>query len=275
MVPSEFGGWQEDGGLAAGDPAHPDPIERHSPVPYYLQLKAILQDLIERGGLKAGDPIPSETNLSTTYGLSRTAIRNALDLLEREGRVRRSKGKRTVVSRRIPWDFQLVHVGVYRDFVEPYRIRAVLHSGLHPADGKTMQALDLVEARPVLHVHALYDAPVPTGSAAAVVRVQMVTDASPTVQRIVDAGKLPEFEVGGASLLMQLIERYRVELAYSLTSVTPAACAKKDAELLGIRERSVVLRVNSVGHDPRSRPIVTYQSTPHTDFARLRFVVRY
>jgi GntR family transcriptional regulator len=261
--------------LAAGESAQPDPIDRHSPVPYYLQLRAILQDLIERGGLRAGDPLPSETELGVTYGLSRTVIRSALDLLEHEGRVRRAKGKRTVVSRRIPWDFQLVQTGAYRDFAEPYRIRAVLYEAVQPADRATMQALDLVDARPVLNVHALYEAPEPSKSAAALMRLQVVTDASPTIQRIVDAGKLPEFEVGGASLLMQLIERYKVELAYSLTTVAPVTCPRKDARLLGIRDRSVVLRVSAVGHDPRSRPILAFQATPHTDHARLRFVVRY
>ena len=81
--------------------------------------------------------------------------------------------------------------------------------------------------------------------------------------------------LGGVGKNLPAAQRYKVELAYSLTTVAPVTCPRNDARLLGIRDRSVVLRVSAVGHDPRSRPILAFQATPHTDHARLRFVVRY
>ena len=121
----------------------PDPIDRQHGVSYYLQLKAILEDFIDKDHLKPGDPIPSEAELSRTYLLSRTAIRNALNQLQLEGRVHRVRGKRTVVSRRIPWDIQLEQKTDYRSFAEPSRLREALENTVVLGGPETMQALHL------------------------------------------------------------------------------------------------------------------------------------
>src|SRR4030081_1073872 len=127
--------------MALLDGLPPDSIDRDSDVPYYLQLRAILEAFIDRNQLKPGAPLPSEAELSRTYRLSRTAIRNALTQLELAGRIRRARGRRPVVAHRIPWDFQLEYRTPYREYVEPYHIREVMSNRFTKPGPEAMQAL--------------------------------------------------------------------------------------------------------------------------------------
>jgi len=72
-------------------------INRRSPLPLYRQLAEILQGKIENLEYPPGAKIPSEPSLVKTYGVGRPTIRQALDLLVREGVVEKKKGAGTYV----------------------------------------------------------------------------------------------------------------------------------------------------------------------------------
>src|SRR3979411_48879 len=146
--------------MALLDGLPPDSIDRDSDVPYYLQLRAILEAFIDRNHLKAGSPLPSEAELSRTYRLSRTAIRNALSQLELAGRIQRAKGRRPLVARRIPWDFQLEYRTEYREYIEPYRIREVMSNRYAKAGAMPARALGIRPSQQVLEVVASYESKV-------------------------------------------------------------------------------------------------------------------
>jgi GntR family transcriptional regulator len=65
--------------------------------PRYLQVAEQLRARIERGELKPGDPLPSETELAATSDLSRTSVRNAIRQLREWGLVRAEQGRGTFV----------------------------------------------------------------------------------------------------------------------------------------------------------------------------------
>ncbi len=67
-------------------------------IPKYFQLANILREKIENGEFPAQDVIPSERQLEEQYNLSRPTIRQAIDLLERQGYLYRVHGKGTFVS---------------------------------------------------------------------------------------------------------------------------------------------------------------------------------
>src|SRR5262245_26448858 len=50
-----------------------------------------LRGLIERSGLSLGDRLPAESKLAAQFAVSRMTVRKALDVLEREGLVRRER----------------------------------------------------------------------------------------------------------------------------------------------------------------------------------------
>lgn len=67
-------------------------------IPKYYQLANILRRQIEEGMFKSHENIPSERHLESQYNLSRPTIRQAIDLLERQGLLYRVHGKGTFVS---------------------------------------------------------------------------------------------------------------------------------------------------------------------------------
>lgn len=73
-------------------------IQKSHPLPYYAQLAEILRDEIRSGQLTPGDLLPSESELGEAHGISRTAVRQALDLLVGEGLVHKEKGRGTFVA---------------------------------------------------------------------------------------------------------------------------------------------------------------------------------
>ncbi len=57
-----------------------------------------LTDMIERGAMRAGDPLPSERELMERFGVGRPAVREALQSLERSGLVVIKHGDRARVA---------------------------------------------------------------------------------------------------------------------------------------------------------------------------------
>jgi len=73
-------------------------FKRHNGVPYYRQLADILHRQIQEGIFAAGEKLPSEKELSVTYGVNRHTVRQALSELVSRGLVYKQKGKGTFVS---------------------------------------------------------------------------------------------------------------------------------------------------------------------------------
>lgn len=76
-------------------------LERNNPKPLYQQLHDILVDAIDSGRWGPNEKIPSENNLSTTYGLSRMTVRAVLTDMVKEGLLYRVQGKGTFVAEKI------------------------------------------------------------------------------------------------------------------------------------------------------------------------------
>jgi GntR family transcriptional regulator len=73
-------------------------IDPNDFVPRYYQLANILRKQISDGELEAHQTIPSERQLEKLYSVSRTTIRQAIDLLVRQGYLYREQGRGTFVS---------------------------------------------------------------------------------------------------------------------------------------------------------------------------------
>jgi GntR family transcriptional regulator len=73
-------------------------IDHEGPVTPYRQLAAILKARIARGDWAEGRPIASETRLVQEYGIARTTVRRALDVLVEERVVWKVQGRGTYVG---------------------------------------------------------------------------------------------------------------------------------------------------------------------------------
>jgi len=76
----------------------PDIVDPNGFLPRYYQLANILRERISKGELAALEPIPSERQLEKDFSVSRTTIRQAIELLIRQGFLYREHGKGTFVS---------------------------------------------------------------------------------------------------------------------------------------------------------------------------------
>lgn len=70
--------------------------------PAYVQIADDIRQRILDGDLRAGDKLPTETDLMAEYGVSRIVIRSATDILKNEGLVTKQQGAGTFVRDRRP-----------------------------------------------------------------------------------------------------------------------------------------------------------------------------
>jgi GntR family transcriptional regulator of arabinose operon len=68
-------------------------INKQSTTPFYQQLAAIIRKQVLYSELKPGDKLPSENELVQQYQISRSSVRQAIDILAAEGLVERVHGK--------------------------------------------------------------------------------------------------------------------------------------------------------------------------------------
>ena len=68
-------------------------IEREIPVPLYYRLAEIVKEKILDAEFEIGDLIPTEAELKKEYGVSRITVRQAIDLLCKQGFLARERGK--------------------------------------------------------------------------------------------------------------------------------------------------------------------------------------
>ncbi len=93
------------------------------PTPLYVQLADLLRQHIEEGVLEPGVAIPSEPNLVKQYNVSRTTVRQALNMLASQNFIVKVQGKGTYVRQ----------PSVQQDLISLQTINEVLTSaGLSP-----------------------------------------------------------------------------------------------------------------------------------------------
>ena len=121
-------------------------IDFQSHIPYYLQLIELLKFQIQDGTWEPGDQIPPEQELCSTYGVSRTVVRQALRELEVDNMITRRKGKGTFVAKpKISEGLIQKLTGFYQDMVERglVPVTQVLHQRVIPATKMIAHYLDV------------------------------------------------------------------------------------------------------------------------------------
>jgi DNA-binding GntR family transcriptional regulator len=94
-------------------------IDRSSPVPFHFQLSELLEQEISENRWPRGLRLPSEAELCSHFGVSRSTVRQALGRLEQEGLIGREKGRGSYVAdtQRRSWLLQSAE-GLFQDETE-------------------------------------------------------------------------------------------------------------------------------------------------------------
>jgi len=121
-----------------------DSILARSPVPRYLQIAELLRQRIARGGWIAGMRVPSNEELMREFEVSRITVRQAVDVLARDGLLEARQGSGTFVTGEVRDDRWLRVETSLADLAEVYRdtkpelltlAEATVAPSLRPDDG--------------------------------------------------------------------------------------------------------------------------------------------
>lgn len=129
-------------------------LSHMSPVPLYTQIKEVLRSRIFNGTYQCHEQMPSESELTKIFGVSRITVRQALDHLQKEGLIFKIHGKGTYVSK--PKVFQ--NLGKLQGFGEAMSgmgyeiVSQVIGKKIVPVDKTVCLKLDVNEGELVYEI---------------------------------------------------------------------------------------------------------------------------
>jgi GntR family transcriptional regulator len=241
-------GQQASRGTSVVDREHRRPvsspgIDRASPIPLHLQIRAHLLHLIEVGELPAGHQIPTERALADRFGVSLAPVRQAVLDLAKEGYLVRARGKGTFVREQPV----LEDVAIVTSFTESMRAKGiepdirVLRQELTPAPTDVARGLQTRERRLVLLERlALVD-----GEPVALLAAYLSPARFPWLRGT---------PLDGRSLYGTLRERDGTTMAKAESILEVVRCTAQQAALLGVPAGTPFLRVEGITYDHRNEP---------------------
>jgi len=240
-----------------------DRIDRSSKLPLYYQLYEILRGSIVRGEWQPGDVIPPEPELIERYQVSRTTVRQVLDMLVNEGLIYRQQGRGTFVAH------PTVEQALVRiiSFTEDMRRRGVepgtevLSSGLIPAPQDIAEKLEIEPGEELAHLERLRLA---DGEPMSVEESHLVHRYCPDVLR----GNY------GANPLREALERdYGIRLVRAQQVIRAILLPPNLAPLLSIPPESALLYIERVSYSQQNIPVeflrIYYRGDRYTLYSEL------
>ncbi len=229
------------------------------------QVTAHLKERI-LGGAFAEGRIPSETELATELGVSRTTVRDALSRLDHEGIIYRKQGAGTFVNEPgLQIKSRLEEIWSYEQVLQDHgytpSVRVV---GFREEEAGEVLARDLglEPGVPVLVMEKLF-----------------LEDDSPVILTYnrVPAANLskPVVDGDGAKPLFQFLDEHcNRQLAFYLSEIVPTNLASREAERLGVGPGSAVISFEEIGFDQDGEPVVKATSYFRDDLLRFRLIRR-
>jgi len=221
-------------------PGQPSAGNDTTGLPKYLEITAALRQELRQAA--EGSRLPPERELAERFEVSRMTLRQALDELEREGRLQRIRGSGTFVRR------PTVTMGPFlTSFTEDMRARGlqpsarVLGFTRTTATAEAAEALGLTEGADVVWMERLRLAdgdPVCVEVAQFPARLQRLLEEGDPEQSVHDILR------AGGVVPTSLRRRVRA-----------VAAAQREALLLGLLDGAPVLEVLDVFADPVGRPV--------------------
>jgi GntR family transcriptional regulator len=239
--------------------ASPRKINRDVPVPLHFQLRALLVEMIERGEVPPGEPLPPERTLAARYGVSLTPIRQAILDLVKEGVLYRRPGSGTFI--REPPTTE--RVSVLSSFSESLRARGADVDVTVLVQRRTRTPREIAPlVGPTRDVLIIERVTVIDGEPAAVLRSSLPADRFPDLEH----AKLPR-----GSLYRYLEDAAGVVPMRAETTVQVVPCSTVRSEQLGIAAGAPLLQATGAVFDADDDVIEAFEVQYRSDVVRLRF----
>lgn len=240
-------------------------LDRDAPEPLWSQLTAVIRQQISDGRYVADQALPSESELSEIYGVSRTVVREALGELVRSRQIYKIKGKGAFVSpSRVDLRFVGTITGSAADLLATGQRVAtkILEQELGAATPDEAMALGIENDAPVVRLRRLR---VVAGTPWLLVRTTLPAALVPGLE----SAKLEN-----VSLYEVLRRRYGLIPAGAdrwLEATIPTA---KEHKLLETRSGTPILSIESVTWAEDGTRFEWYQALHRSDQARFYVGIR-
>ncbi|MFJ3246083.1 GntR family transcriptional regulator [Streptomyces sp. NPDC086782] len=209
------------------------------------EIADALRRAIDREEYTVGSRLPTETALAAQYGVARGTVRQAVAALTAEGLIGSRQGARRVVlaGRRSQSFAELRSFAQWARAMGREATGQVVAQEYRPAAQEDAFRLQLDEGTPVLHV----------------LRVRGLDGEPVLVERTVYAGwvapAVEAIEPDCASVTQRLYADTGLVFAHGEHLIDAVAAGAQDAELLGVRRTSPLLRVRRVTTTREGRPV--------------------
>ena len=234
-------------------------INYNNGIPYYLQVKEVLFRKINSGELKAGDSLPSQSELCDQFGVSRTVIRQALNELENDGRIIQHKGRVAQVKEPKITGRMLERLsGTYQDIIDIgyVPINQVLKQHVIKARKWLSRRLDINIGEKIIEIKRLRYV---NHEPFVLIISYIPYDLAP---------KFAEIDLTKKSLLSELEKEYGITIASSRRSIETRCATENEARLLEIEKGSPLLIIETVSYMENGRAMGTTRSLFRGDRAR-------
>lgn len=219
-------------------------INRSSRLPLYHQLYQLLHGDILSGRRKPGDMLPPESELMEQHGLSRTTVRQGLDLLVNEGLITRQRGRGSFVAHPAV-EQTLVRIVSFTDDMRQRGLTPstrVISSALVPAPPDIARRLKLEDGQEVASIERLRLA---DGEPMSVEKSFLVHRLCPGIL---------EGDYALVPLREALARNYGIRLSYARQAIRAILATHDLAHLLSIEPGSALLFLERVSYSQDNIP---------------------
>ena len=219
-------------------------ILKHDKRPLYLKIKEHIENLIDQKIYEAGDKLPSETSFAKKLDVSRASLREALRVLEKEGKIIKSQGVGTFVSKPIP--------RFKRGIEELFSVTDTIKN-----EGFTPGTRDLTIEKEKIDKHLALKMNIK--EAEEVLKLQRVRTAdNKAVVFCIDYLNTKIFPIDVdddfSSSLFELLEnKYDLKIKYAVTEIIPVTAKDKLMEKLNVKKYSPILLLEQMHFDAQER----------------------
>ncbi|WP_125151999.1 GntR family transcriptional regulator [Clostridium rectalis] len=211
-------------------------LRNNPPIPLYYTLVEYIKKQIIEEELKPGETIPSERELISTFSLSRTTVRKAIDVLVNDGLLIKVQGKGTFVQNKKIND-GLIKLTSCTESIKNMGLepsRRIIKCGINIPIKCIGEKLQLKEDEKVFELErVLYgdDAPI------------NVTKSFTSYKYIKG---VEEYNYEKESLYNVLETKLNIKIIHSVRTIEAVLASEKDSELLNINIGSPILIFNGV-----------------------------
>lgn len=234
-------------------------VNKDSHIPIYVQIEEELKQRIFVGEYEVGEPIPSERDLSNSFGVSRMTVRQAITNLVSNGMLFREKGRGTYVSKP---KLEQPLTGL-TSFTED-----MLKRGLQPSS-KLLRF-----EKNIAPIDVARDLQLETGEEVFyMIRIRNADDQPMAIERTYLPVKLfPNMTKEQVEeSLYQLIENeYQFKIGHALQQMEATFVGKEDSKFLQIDLNAIILFIKRTSYLTDGRPFELVRSSYRAD--RYKFI---